>query len=314
MNIYSILAMLLAVAILAFFWVRKASMTQGLVLANFLVFVITLATANRFTSVAGSPLLDDLAFRSGYMVHGDWSRAYTVVTAAFLHADFFHVLSNMLILMLAGLPFEERLGRGRYLGVYFFSSIVAVVMHVLWTRFALGTTNLDIPVVGASGAVFGILGGFAATYPRDQIPMIIPPFMFPFRMPVVLAAVIYSLVEIVALFVGGQSPVAHAAHIGGAVGGVICAPMLKPPERRAGEVTPGKKLDYERLRALAHDDKTRMLVDRVRDNGDAAELQRAWLDRLFVSLRCRECGEGFAEVSPGTLECEKGHRERYVVA
>lgn len=310
MSPYSILALLLAAAILAYFWVRKASMVQAVAIANFVVFVITLATAERFTSIGGSPLLEDLAFRTRYITSWDWTKSHTILTAAFLHADFLHILANMLILLMAGLPFEERIGRGRFLLVYFFSAIVAVLLHVLWNQFALGHASLNTPVVGASGAVFGILGGFAATYPRDQIPMILIFFVLP-RVPVILAAIVLSLFEVVALFGGAPSGVAHAAHIGGAVGGAIAAPLVKPPERRQGVMTAGRKLDYDKLASLAHDDKTRKLVDRVRENGDAAELQRAWLDRLFVSLRCPQCGEGYAETSPGLLECEKGHRERY---
>jgi membrane associated rhomboid family serine protease len=313
MNVFSILALLLALAILAYFWVRKASMVQALAIANFVVFVISLATADRYSSIAGSELLNDLAFRTRYVTEWDWSHLHTVVTAAFLHADFVHILANMLILLMAGLPFEERLGRGRFLIVYFFSSIVAVLLHVVWNQFTLGHAALDVPVVGASGAVFGILGGFAATYPRDQIPMILVFFVLP-RVPVILAAIVLSLFEIVALVGGAPSGVAHAAHIGGAVGGAISAPLVKPPEKKAGVLTAGRKLDYEKLASLAHDDKTRRLVDRVRENSDAAELQRAWLDRLFVSLRCPQCGDGYAETSPGTLECDKGHREKYVAS
>lgn len=311
MNVFSILSVVLAISVLVYFWVRKGSMVQGLALANFVVFVITLATADRFSSIAGSPLLDDLAFRTRYITDWDWSHSHTIVTAAFLHADFVHILANMLILLMAGMAFEERLGRGRFLAVYFFSSIVAILLHVVWNQFTLGHAALNTPVVGASGAVFGILGGFAATYPRDQIPMILVFFVLP-RVPVILAAIILSLFEIVALFGGAASGVAHAAHIGGAVGGAIAAPLVKPPERKAGTVTAGRKLDYEKLATLAHDDKTRKLVDRVRENSDAAELQRAWLDRLVVLLRCPQCGQGYAETGSGFLECDEGHRERYV--
>lgn len=314
MNTYSILALLLAAAIVAYFWVRKGSMVQGLAIANFVVFLITLATADRFTSIAGSPLLDDLAFRTAYITQWDWAHLHTIVTAAFLHADFIHVLANMLILLMAGMPFEERLGRGRFMIVYVSSSIIAILLHVLYSQFTYGSGAANVPVVGASGAVFGILGGFAATYPRDQIPMILVFFVLP-RVPVILAAIVLSLFEIVAIFSGETgSGIAHAAHIGGAVGGAVVAPFVKPPERKPGTLTAGRKLDYEKLTSLAHDDKTRRLVDRVRENSDAAELQRAWLDRLFVSLRCPQCGEGYAETSPGTLECEKGHRERYVAS
>jgi hypothetical protein len=113
------------------------------------------------------------------------------------------------------------------------------------------------------------------------------------------------------LFGGGGSGVAHAAHIGGAIGGAIAAPLLKPRFAAPHELGSARRIDYGVLERLASDDRTRRLVPKGRENSDTAELQRAWLDRLFVALRCPRCGEGFAEVSPGVLECDQGHRERY---
>ena len=68
MNPFSIAAMVLAIAIMAFFWVRKLPMTMGIVFANIVVFVISTVTSERLTTSIGSPLIDDLAFRQQMLV------------------------------------------------------------------------------------------------------------------------------------------------------------------------------------------------------------------------------------------------------
>lgn len=304
MNPLSLLAVALVLGLLVYFWFRKASMVQALAIANFAVFVFMLATGNK-TSITGSPLLADLAFRPVYLVELDALRFYTAVTAQFLHADLIHIVGNMFILVLAGMPLEDRLGRGRFLLVYLGSGVTAVVLHVLWVQYATDAP-LTIPVVGASGAVFGILGALAAAYPRAEIPMFLL-ILIP-RVPAFIVAIVYAFVEGVALLGGLQTGVANAAHIGGALGGAILGPLLKPPPQpTAGS----RRIDYEALERLAPDARGRELVVRIRENGDHPELQRAWLDRLMVALRCPQCGTGFAEVRAGVLECDQGHQERY---
>lgn len=307
MNPFSLVAMAVAAALLVYFWFRKASMVQALAIANLAVFVVMLVTGDK-VSIRGSPLLADLAFRPSYLVELDAGRLYTAVTAQFLHADLFHILGNLLVLLLAGMPLEERLGRARFLAVYFGSGIVAVLLHVLWVEYATGAP-LSVPVVGASGCVFGILGALAAAYPRAEIPMFLI-ILIP-RVPAFIVAIVYAMIEGVALLGGIETGVANAAHIGGALGGAILAPLLKPPPITSAAGP--RRLDYEALERLAPDERGRQLVARVRENGDQPELQRAWLDRLLVSLRCPQCGTGFAEAGRGMLECDQGHRERYAV-
>jgi len=316
MNPYSVLAVLVAVASLTFFWFRKFHVTYSLIMTNVFVFGLQLMPWDAHASRSGSILVDDLAFQPIYLVGGLWARSYTMLTSAFLHAGFLHLFGNMLILLLAGVPFEERLGRGRFLGLYLFSAVLASVVHAAWTYYTAPTFQLYVPALGASGAIFGVLGGFATAYPKAKFPIFpIPIFGFSImarNVPVVLGVLVLAVVEGFALFsVAGADGVAHAAHFGGAIGGSIAGLLLKVPEGPRG-MRGRRRIDYERLGALATDEKTRGLVDRVRENGDTPELQRAWLDRLFVALRCPQCGHGYAEVKPGLLECDNGHQESYV--
>src|SRR3970040_679233 len=87
-------------------------------------------------------------------------RPWTLLTSAFLHADLMHLLFNMIGLFFFGPRLESELGGGRFLGLYFVSAVTAALAS-LFTPFAA--------VVGASGAVFGVLVGFAKYWPRDRI-------------------------------------------------------------------------------------------------------------------------------------------------
>lgn len=319
MNWISLLTILVVLAILAFLWIRKMAMTYALILANLVVLVIEVVSTNVLASNGLPVVIDDLAFRTVYLVERDWAHLHTLVTSAFLHAGLLHLIGNSIVIFIAGLPFEERLGRARFLGLYFFSAITAVLIHALWTFYRGSEFDLLVPALGASGAAFGILGGFAATYPNDKFPIFpVPLIVFTFfarNVPVLLGVLLLVALEGFALFAeGGLSGVANAAHVGGALGGTIAGIILKRPAQARPGAAVHRPIDYAVLERLAPDERGRALVQKIRENSDTQELQQAWLDRLVVRLRCPMCGEGYSEPQRGLLECENGHRERYVRA
>jgi membrane associated rhomboid family serine protease len=141
-------------------------------------------------------------------------RPWTLITYQFLHGGLWHLAFNMLALFFFGPRLEARLGGGRFLGLYLASGIGGAVLSLLTPMSA---------IIGASGAVFGVLLAFARYYPRERIFIwgILP---IEARILVILLAV-FSLW---AGFGGAQAGVAHFAHLGGFVGGWI---FLKFQER-----------------------------------------------------------------------------------
>jgi membrane associated rhomboid family serine protease len=133
-----------------------------------------------------------------------WREPWTLFTYMFLHADFFHILFNMLGLYFFGPPVEMRLGGRRFLGLYFISGLFGALLSFITPNAA---------VLGASGAVFGVFFAFAKYWPTAQI-MIWG--IFP-----VEARVLVVVMTLVSLFMGfqGGGSVAHFAHLGGYVGG-----------------------------------------------------------------------------------------------
>ena len=148
---------------------------------------------------------------------------HTLISAGFLHSqgDLTHVLGNVIILALVGVPLEQRLGRGRFAIVYLVGLLGG---SLCWTAINSGSIT---PALGASGAAFGLLGAYLSGWPKDEIPF---PIFLIRPWPVVLIALLYfgmELVRALATMESGQSSgIAHMAHIGGFVAAYALLPLI----------------------------------------------------------------------------------------
>jgi membrane associated rhomboid family serine protease len=146
----------------------------------------------------------------------------SVFTSMFLHGGWFHLISNMWILYIFGDNVEDRMGSLRYLVFYLASGVAAGMTHVI---FASGS---NLPTIGASGAIAGILGAYMILYPRARVVTLIPLFIFPWfiEIPALFYLGIWFLTQISSglLSIGAMMPfggIAWWAHIGGFVFGLL---------------------------------------------------------------------------------------------
>ncbi|CAM4112686.1 rhomboid family intramembrane serine protease [Nocardiopsis rhodophaea] len=157
----------------------------------------------------------------------------SVFTAMFLHGDAVHLMSNMVYLFVFGPVVEDRLGRLRYLGLYTLTGLIATYAY------ALGTPDADMPLVGASGAVSGVLGAYLLVQRRSRI-IFLALFVLPLRLPGWVLVGTYFVVQYflyvsVSLFPGADGGnVAYAAHVYGFIGGVIGGLLIHRIRWRAG--------------------------------------------------------------------------------
>ncbi len=154
-------------------------------------------------------------------------------SSMFLHGGWIHLLGNMWVLWIFGDNVEERLGRVRYLVLYFFGGFVAALMHILTNP------TSGIPTIGASGAVACVMGVYFRLYPFARVEAVIPPFFF--GPTVVLPAVLFLGFWFVLQFYSGTlsilaprsfGGVAWWAHVGGFLFGAFMAGALRPRPRR----------------------------------------------------------------------------------
>ena len=151
--------------------------------------------------------------------------ALTLVTSMFLHGGLWHLLGNMLYLWIFGNNVEDAMGHARFVAFYLLCGIAA----------ALGQGILDpgstIPMIGASGAISGVLGAYLLLYPHARVLVLIPLGFFSqlVRVPAVLVLGLWFLIQIVSSLAADPSRggVAWFAHIGGFLAGMALIPFFK---------------------------------------------------------------------------------------
>src|SRR5262249_55277080 len=173
-------------------------------------------------------LYDLVVFRWGFRPAAP--SAVDALTCMFLHAGFLHLFGNMLFLWIYGDNVEHRLGPVQYLCWYLGTGVVATLFHML------GAPDSEIPLVGASGAISGILGFYFVWFPRNRVRLLwlLPPFLMQvFEVPARIVLGIYLILDnlLPYLLVSGDAGVAHGAHIGGFLAGLAAAWVM---ERRGG--------------------------------------------------------------------------------
>lgn len=149
-----------------------------------------------------------------------------LTTAMFLHGGWFHVLSNMLYLWIFGDNVEDRMGHFKYLIFYLLTGYVATLAHVLYSPLS------ESPLIGASGAIAGVLGAYLILFPRAKVLTLI--FIFIFIQIVPIPAVVFLGIWFVLQILSGTASlsdqaaqsVAFWAHIGGFVAGMLLVKLF----------------------------------------------------------------------------------------
>jgi len=149
------------------------------------------------------------------------------ITSTFIHGGWIHVIGNMLFLWVFGDNVEDRLGHLKYLAFYLLAGIAGGLVHLLTNPFS------TIPVVGASGAVAGVLGAYVIVFPRSRILTLVPIIIIftLIEIPAVVFIALWFIIQLfngVASLGGAANPVAWWAHVGGFIMGALLIKMMAP--------------------------------------------------------------------------------------
>lgn len=153
----------------------------------------------------------------------------SLVTAMFLHGGWLHLLSNMLFLAVFGGTLEDQLGRARYLSFYLVVGVLATLV------FVLADPSATQPLVGASGAIAGVLGAYFRLFPSGWVTVVVPALFFlVLRLPTVIVLGGWFALELVHLRVGSLTggTVATLAHVAGFVAGLVLVGLFRRRRRR----------------------------------------------------------------------------------
>lgn len=181
----------------------RRSITFILIGINVAVFLILFLVPGIFEYVA--------IYTAGLLGRGFF---WTPVTYMFVHSGFFHLFFNMIILIFAGPVLEERMGSKEFLIYYLLTGALAGIFSVL--AYSLTGSSPYMPIVGASGAIYAVLLGFATYSPRARILIW---GIIPMRAPYFLA--LYAAIDLYSHVLGRGGNVAHLTHLSGLVFGFL---------------------------------------------------------------------------------------------
>ncbi len=271
-------------------YLSEMYLTQILIIQNILIFMIVFIPALRYPFVLKEVVID-LAGMPMYLQTGE--KLYTLFTLMFLHGGFLHIIGNVLILFFIGIPLEDRIGKKNIAIVYFSTGLMATMGQFSF-QFAVGW-GLNIPNLGASGAIMGLMGTMVYLYPKDKIPMFLGPIFMP-EVRVDLAVAVFIMLQTVIAFMNPYGQTAHAAHFTGFGFGMALAPLLR---RYITREKTAVKRDYSKLEKLATDEKLEKAYEKI-EGSDEEEMREAWAEYILNKAECPECG---GNLDDGGCEC-----------
>jgi membrane associated rhomboid family serine protease len=198
---------------------RRSLITWGLILINFGVYFY----------LAQNPVMNENAIAQYAVIPADITAGRhlgTLITSMFLHASLLHVAGNMLFLWIFGNNVEDKLGEIKFLVIYFAAGIAGSLLQVYITP------TSTVPMLGASGAISGILAAYVLYFPRARVLTFIVPFFF-ITISAYLVIGYWIGLQLFDAFLGlgvTGGGVAYFAHIGGFASGLILAVLLRPRE------------------------------------------------------------------------------------
>ncbi|MEM3640324.1 MAG: rhomboid family intramembrane serine protease [Candidatus Bathyarchaeia archaeon] len=209
-----------------------------LITANFIIFLVFWLSAENI--FLGSRFAIDMEEKfvmfPSNIVNG--KNLYTLFTSMFMHAGWLHLLGNMLYLYIFGDNIEDVFGHVGYLIFYIVCGLTADFAHIISLRY---TQGFDIGVVGASGAIAGVLGAYIVLYPKAKILTLIF-YGWPIIVPIP-ALIFLGLWFLMQWFLGvfditimeDSSGVAYWAHVGGFVAGLVLASIFGLKRKKTKE-------------------------------------------------------------------------------
>jgi len=206
--------------------VRFQYVTVGIIVLNILIYVLfetelVFHAAARFVA-AFAVLPREEAPLGAVLQH--WPSQFRLVTYMFLHGSPWHLIGNMIFLFVFGDNVEDALGHVRFAFFYCLCGVLAALLH------SQITTSPDIPLIGASGAISGVIGAYLLLHPNVRIWVLMPLFNLPFvplRFSAAFVIGFWILYQIASALFLSRTATAWWAHIGGFAAGAILVMVMK---------------------------------------------------------------------------------------
>ncbi|AZN96435.1 rhomboid family intramembrane serine protease [Mesorhizobium sp. M9A.F.Ca.ET.002.03.1.2] len=204
--------------------IKQQYVTIGLIAFNTLIYFATALGGEQFSNAAvlglgfiPSVVHDSVELAPQFVVIPE---SLSYITYSFLHADIFHLGGNMLFLWVFGDNVEDALGHIRFFVFYLLCAIAGAFFQglVAW--------DSQVPLIGASGAIAGVVAAYLILYPRVKV-WVLAFARIPLRIPAYIPLILWILFQIVMFAAGGEDQVSWACHVGGIIAGAVLVLILR---------------------------------------------------------------------------------------
>jgi membrane associated rhomboid family serine protease len=201
---------------------RRAYVNWSLIALNIAIFAFTDAASDRVsTEILRNFALFPVALSGEAVTGGFVPPSLTIFTYMFLHGGWMHVLLNMLFLWVLGDNIEDAIGRGRYLAFYLLCGMAGGAAHTL------AAPQSNVPLVGASGAIAGVIAAYMMLRPCAKITVLLFGFI-PLRLASYWVLGFWALSQLWHVFSLEKSDTAWWAHVGGLAAGAVLITIIRP--------------------------------------------------------------------------------------
>jgi len=315
LSLVSIISILVMIGVIVFFYYKKWMMVYAIIFANFIVFFISMFFIINTNGFVTTLINNELAFRPIYLSIDQFPQLYTLFTSAFLHStSVVHIIFNVLFFILIAPSFENRIGPKKFIAIYLITGVCAALSHALISPFLSDFIPFSptVGLIGASGAIAGILGAYAVSYPKDKI--FAPVYLIILRIPVLYAGLIFLLLQTIFIFGGAEDNVAYLAHIGGFISGIVVGSLLikrksefdQPIGKRTYDYYTDEKLrkiNFSKLDELATTPELKEILVKI-ENETIPQARDMWLEHFIEKTRCPVCNNTLTS-SGKNISCEK---------
>lgn len=188
------------------------TVTKNLIIINVIVFLFTWVLERRDSTFMNAFILFDPST--------PWFHPWQLITYMFMHGGFWHILFNMYTLFIFGSVVERIIGSKKFLVFYLICGVGAAGFHLLVTALLSGMSG---PMVGASGAIYGVMLAYAMLFPESKLTLIFPPVTLSAKWMVI----VFAAIELVTGVTSTVEGIAHFAHLGGMLFGFLIIKFWK---------------------------------------------------------------------------------------
>jgi membrane associated rhomboid family serine protease len=207
--------------------IRWQWVTVGLIAANVAIFLLQLTAPGQIYTASFAEIPAELLGFGGRAARGPhdalaFPEALTLITYQFLHGSPFHLIGNMLFLWVFGDNIEDAMGHMRFLAFYLLCGVAGGLAH------AVMTPASGVPLIGASGAVAGVVAAYLILHPRVRVWVLAFRFI-PLRINAAWVLGAWIATQFVMLAIPDETPVAWWAHVGGILAGAFLIVFMRRP-------------------------------------------------------------------------------------